>query len=120
MTDSADQFGMFDALDGGELKPGSPRSPRATSSAAKGKVASRALTLRERAFGLISDHTLVPYYGGLTADEVAGLIGENVLAIRPRITELRDAGLIVASDRRRQSSLGNSSVVWMLKPRGER
>lgn len=46
---------------------------------------SRAATLREKSFNII----LASGGTGRTADEVAKALGESVLAIRPRITELK-------------------------------
>ena len=47
-----------------------------------------------------------------TADEVAEALRENVLSIRPRVAELKAAGLIVETGERRASSGGRSSHVW--------
>ena len=45
---------------------------------------------------------------GMTADEVAAVLGETVLAIRPRITELKNMKAIFDSGNRRR----NSSKRW--------
>lgn len=47
-----------------------------------------------------------------TADEVAEALSENVLSVRPRVAELKAAGLIVETGVRRKSSTGRSSHVW--------
>ncbi len=49
---------------------------------------------------------------GRTPDELADLIGASPLAIRPRITELRKAGLIVDTGCRRLNRSGRKAVVW--------
>jgi predicted ArsR family transcriptional regulator len=53
--------------------------------------------------------------GPLTADEVAAALGRSVLAIRPRMTELRQAGTIIATGQRRTNDSGRSANVWKLK-----
>lgn len=47
-----------------------------------------------------------------TADEVAGDIGIDRLAIRPRCTELKAAGLIQDSGKRRSNVSGKLACVW--------
>lgn len=47
-----------------------------------------------------------------TADEVAELLGQDILSIRPRIAELKRAGKIVDSGLRRANRSGKSAVVW--------
>lgn len=47
-----------------------------------------------------------------TADEVAEALGLSVLAIRPRVTELRKLGLIAATEKRRRNISGQTAVVW--------
>lgn len=54
---------------------------------------------------------------GLTADEAAEKLNLSILAIRPRVTELKSAGLIVPSCARRKNASGRSAVVWV--SRGE-
>ena len=54
---------------------------------------------------------------GLTADEAAEKLAMSILAIRPRVTELKAAGLIVPSCARRKNASGRSAVVWV--SRGE-
>jgi len=49
---------------------------------------------------------------GFTADEVAIVVGRTVLAIRPRITELRRLGLIFDTGERRVNISGRRAAVW--------
>lgn len=49
---------------------------------------------------------------GLTADEIAAQLGESVLAVRPRTSELKRAGLIHATGARRRNASGMSAAVW--------
>lgn len=53
---------------------------------------------------------------GLTADEVAARLKASVLAIRPRVSELREQGKIerVPALRRRNAS-GMNAAVWRIK-----
>ena len=50
---------------------------------------------------------------GRTADETAERIGETVLSVRPRFTELQRMGKIVDSGARRHNSSGRSAKVWI-------
>jgi hypothetical protein len=83
---------------------------RDTSSDAAEQIAPRAKRLRE------SVHAL--FVAGLkfTADECAEAVGENILSIRPRLSELAARGLIVDSGRRRSNASGKSAIVWKLAP----
>ena len=74
-----------------------------TSAQAGEKMDSPSPTLRHKVYGLICDHTLIPQYGGLTADECAGILGEDILSIRPRLSELREKNYIQDSGKRRRS-----------------
>jgi predicted Rossmann fold nucleotide-binding protein DprA/Smf involved in DNA uptake len=47
-----------------------------------------------------------------TADEVAELLGQTVLAVRPRFSELRKLGQVVDSGARRLNAYGNRQIVW--------
>jgi hypothetical protein len=51
----------------------------------------------------------------LTADEVAASLGESILAIRPRLSELVAKGKIEASGRRRPNASGKLAIVWRIK-----
>jgi len=49
---------------------------------------------------------------GLTADEIAARIGESVLAVRPRVSELFHAGVIEKTGDRRRNASGLLAHVW--------
>ena len=49
-----------------------------------------------------------------TADEVAAILGESVLTIRPRMTELLKTGKIRDSGARRQNDSHRWAKVWRL------
>lgn len=53
---------------------------------------------------------------GLTADETAERLGETVLAIRPRLSELHTLKKIVDSKVRRTNKSGRRAAVWILTP----
>jgi len=76
-----------------------------TSKAAADKVTPTAQDNRERVLAL--------FRAGLqlTADEVAERLGGDVLTFRPRVTDCRNAGLIVATDEARPNRRGNRCVV---------
>lgn len=93
-----------------------PRDPHVgktdTSAAAARAISSKANTLRARALDLIRRHSELPVWNGLTADETASLMRESVLAVRPRLSELREDGLIVDSGLRRKNISGNNQIVF--------
>ena len=51
----------------------------------------------------------------LTADEVAERLGQSVLSVRPRISELKAKGKIEATAKRRCNVSGKRAVVWRKK-----
>lgn len=67
----------------------------------------RAKAVRDRCITALSD-------AALTADEVATRIGESVLTVRPRITELLQAGTIVKTALRRANVSGRKAAVMMV------
>ena len=69
-------------------------------------IQGRAANLRAKALDLILNGP------GLTAEEVAGILEETVLAIRPRITELRKSGFIIDTGQRRRNTSGRPAAVW--------
>lgn len=79
---------------------------RETSQAAAEAVQSRAGVLRELVRKTISASA------GLTADEVADALGESVLSVRPRVTELAKQFKITDSGLRRPNRSGRNAIVW--------
>ena len=77
----------------------------ATSIEAALSVAPTAGTLRNAAHSILHDSPS-------TADEVAATMNQSVLAIRPRITELKRFGQIRDSGDRRKNRSGKSAIVW--------
>jgi len=82
---------------------------RDTSRQAAQHVASRVELLRDRCALRVRQAGAQ----GLTADEAAELVGETVLAIRPRFTELLHLGKIKDSGTRRKNDSGRSAKVWV-------
>lgn len=66
----------------------------------------RAGDLRERCLAALAD-------AALTADEVAEEVGESILSIRPRITELAQSRDIIRTPMRRMNKSGRMATVWM-------
>lgn len=91
-----------------------PSSPgfkeRTTSKDAAVAMTSRASILRNRAFAEIVRAGKM----GLTADQVAERLGETVLAVRPRVSELAKAmpPMIVPTGERRKNDSGLKAKVW--------
>lgn len=82
---------------------------RDTSRKAADHVASRAELLRDRCAALVGAYAQV----GRTADEAAADLGESILSIRPRFTELLHMGRIKDSGQRRRNESGRSAKVWV-------
>lgn len=60
-------------------------------------------------------HGVLESTHGLTADEVAGVLDESILSIRPRITELKELGIVEDSGVRRLNASGKRATVWRVK-----
>jgi predicted ArsR family transcriptional regulator len=58
--------------------------------------------------------------GPCTADEIALYVGRTVLYVRPRVSELRHAGLVEATGERRRNTSGQSAAVMRLTHAGRR
>ena len=102
---------MADAAYGGELAP-YPDSPGhkepSTSRDAARAFAGSAPLLRERVFAAVRSAGA----RGFTPDEAAAAIGETVLAVRPRMTELKLGGRIVETGERRANASGLTAKAW--------
>lgn len=78
-----------------------------TSHLAGERAQQRAATGRALALALLRDHS-----EGLTDFELAGLSGWQQTSIGKRRGELRDAGLVRDSGKRRPSPSGSPAIVW--------
>jgi predicted transcriptional regulator len=89
-------------------KPG--YQARDTSKAAATHITAECVTLRQRSFALIGNISEPERWR--TPDEIAELLHESVLSIRPRMTELVRFGLIEDSDQRRSNASGRMAIVY--------
>jgi hypothetical protein len=78
---------------------------RDTSKAAAVAITPRAGLLRDRVLAEIARRPSTP-------DEVAKRLGETVLAVRPRFSELVKGAKIIDSGERRKNDSGRSAIVW--------
>jgi predicted ArsR family transcriptional regulator len=87
--------------------PGSKtEGPSAQAAAA---VDSEARRLRQLCFTAVQQRDM-------TADECAAILGQSILSIRPRFSELKAQGLIRDSGVRHKNQSGHSATVWTAKP----
>jgi hypothetical protein len=90
-----------------------PESPgwkeRTTSREAAAKVAPKAPNLRAQVLAVLKD----AWPNGMTADEVAFALNRRELAIRPRLSELKDLLKVEATTERRENVSGLSAKVWI-------
>jgi hypothetical protein len=112
-----DDDGMDDLF--GKAPEGYPQTPGwkepTTSRDAADAIESMAETIRGEALRALKQSR---YYGrvGLTSDQVAKAIGRSILAVRPRITELKLMGLIIRTGERRLNDSGMLAAVWVATP----
>ena len=85
--------------------PGYKTEHPETSKGAARAVHGAAATLRARVDALFDT-------GELTADEAAGALGESVLSVRPRVTELCRQGRLEDAGQRRRNASGHRAAVW--------
>ena len=109
-------LGLFDAPPAPRPMPLAYAGGSDTSEDAAESQASRAEQLRERALTAYRDAG----QRGLTADECARVIGATVLAVRPRVTELRQLGWITRTGERRQNDSGLGASVLVITDGGLR
>jgi hypothetical protein len=95
---------LFEWAEGYPAHPGFKEGD--TSRAAAEEMTLRAGTLRRLVYDFICKH---PHH---TADEVAAALEESPLAIRPRLSELRVAGLII-NDGKGINRSGKKAHQWI-------
>lgn len=78
-----------------------------TSAEAAAKIQPVANTLRSKVLAMIRASAV-----GFTADEVAAVLSEDILSVRPRCSELARDGVIHDSGERRRNKSGNNQIVW--------
>lgn len=79
-----------------------------TSKEAAKKINSRAANLRTECLDIVKNSGNY----GATPEEVAALLSESILSIRPRFTELKLLEYIIDSGNRRKNSFGSNTKVW--------
>lgn len=85
--------------------PGFKTVQTETSAQAAAEIKTRAATLRDKCLIALARTPL-------TADEVAERLNENILSIRPRLSELNKMSKIEDSGLRRENWSGKKAVVW--------
>lgn len=91
------------------LYPNSPGwKARATSKRAASAARGRKTEVQNRILVLLRARPM-------TADEIAEHLGESILYIRPRVTELSMLDRIEDSGERRKNISGQSAIVWRVK-----
>lgn len=102
---------VFDELPDPRARANAP----ATSRKAARSMIARATTLRYLTLKAIADAP-----DGLTADQAAAAVGSTPFAIRPRCSELVEAGWIRDSEQRRDNESRHSAVVWVATEEGRK
>jgi hypothetical protein len=75
-------------------------------------IANKAKTLRAKVLETLQ--AAAP--AGLSADAVAHKLGESILSVRPRVSELRRMGEIRKADTRVKNASGMAAAVWVVSP----
>ena len=92
-------------------EPGSKTS--GTSKEAGEAIAGHAKTVRNRVLAmLMRNHPNI-----FSADEIAAALNENILTVRPRVSELHRSGLIEPTAERRKNASGMFATCWRAKVR---
>lgn len=94
-------------------EPVARRTDPETSHAAAARIKPIAGTDRER---VLRAHARCPE--GLSDYELADILERQQNSVGKRRTELRDAGLIEATDMRRLAPSGSKAIVWRITERG--
>lgn len=88
-----------------------------TSQEAADSMKPTAATLRDAVLALLRKPEHITT--GLAADEAAGLMGESILSIRPRFTELLALGMIRDSGKVVKNPSGRNATVWVVTIKNE-
>ena len=92
--------------------PNSPgwKAPGSSLDAAR-NIRSHAKTVRDRVHNFLKAR----HPAFFSADQIADHLGESILTIRPRVSELNRAGEIEAVTERRKNASGMSAHCWRAK-----
>ena len=85
------------------------------SSDAAHAIARRAKTLRNRVHSFLIDR----HPAAFSADQIADSLGETILSVRPRVSELNKLGLVEAANQRRKNESGMTASCWRAVLRSE-
>lgn len=103
---------QFDLFNPGRRYPSAPGfKDRTTSREAARKIVPRVDNLQKR----VMAQFVAAWPKGWTADEIALRLDEDVLSIRPRVTELKAQGKVERTTDRRKNKSGMSAWVWRQK-----
>jgi predicted transcriptional regulator len=80
------------------------------SNVAGARIKPRVTTLKDKVLTVLRR-----YPSGLTADEVAEFCGASMLAIRPRVSELKNDGMIEDTGKRRKNESGHIATIWRVR-----
>lgn len=76
------------------------------------RIARHATTVRSRCLDALR------LYGPMSADEVADRVGECILTVRPRLSELYQAGYVRKTEAREVNASGHTAAVYAAQPAG--
>ena len=93
--------------------PNSPgwKSPGPSKDAAV-TITGHAKTVRDRVHLFLVEQ----YPRSFSADQIADALGENILTVRPRVSELHGKELIEPTAERRKNASGMSAQCWRASP----
>jgi biotin operon repressor len=114
MSDDNRTLDLFTAMRAVSVTVSEERYPAAVGHKVAGPSQEAAESMTSRAASLRAQCLKALAASSMTADEVADVLGESVLAIRPRISELRASGKVVDSGERRINASGKRATVWRL------
>lgn len=102
------QIDIEDLLDAANYPDAPGWKARETSRAAAEAIAPKAATIRERVYAALKVQPGTP-------EQIAKRIGETVMNVRPRCSQLSAAGLIEDSGTRGQAMGGRNAIVWQVR-----
>jgi hypothetical protein len=82
-----------------------------TSQDAAQAITSHAKTVRDRVLAFLTERCPATF----SADQIAAALDENILTVRPRVSELRRGDLIEPTAERRTNKSGMSAKCWRAK-----
>jgi predicted ArsR family transcriptional regulator len=71
------------------------------------------ISIRDQVLKLLTEADVA-----MSAEAVSEALGRPQVSVQPRLTELKNAGLIEDSGNRRQTKWGKPSIMWQIKTDG--